>query len=186
MTRLDRFIQRMRIRQARSYVPSGGRVIDIGAHEGELFAVLGDHLAWGFGVEPLIDRTRHGANFVIEPGLFPAIRPARGGWDAVTLLAVLEHIPPAEQAAMADACHELLRPGGRVIVTVPSRAVDTVLSILRVLRLVDGMSLEQHYGFDPRQTARLFAPPRFRLLRHARFQFGLNNLYVFENNCRTA
>ncbi len=42
------------------------------------------------------------------------------------------------------------------------------------------MSLEEHYGFEPGDTAVIFAGPRFRLLHHSRFQLGLNHLYVFE------
>jgi hypothetical protein len=40
--------------------------------------------------------------------------------------------------------------------------------------------MEEHYGFDPADTERLFGPPLFRLVKKERFQLGLNNLYVFE------
>ena len=89
----------------------------------------------------------------MEPGFFPDRRPAGSNWDAVTLLAVLEHIPRAQQGPMAETCHDLLVPGGRVIITVPARAVDTILAILRFLHLIDGMSLEEHYGFEPPDPA---------------------------------
>jgi hypothetical protein len=63
---------------------------------------------------------------------------------------------------------------------VPAKTVDHVLSALRFLRLIDGMSLEEHYGFEPGDTVRIFSPPAFRLLHHSRFQAGLNHLFVFE------
>lgn len=180
MKRLDRFIQRWRMRQAVRFVPAGARLIDVGAHEGEFFKILGDQLVHGFGVEPLQKTELTGENFSIQPGFFPAVRPTETGWDAITMLAVLEHLPRGQQATLASACHELLRLGGRVIVTVPARAVDPILSVLRALRLVDGMSLEEHHGFEPADTARIFPPPAFRLLHHSRFQAGLNHLFVFE------
>lgn len=180
MKGLDRFIQRWRMRQAMRFIPTGARVIDIGAHEGELFRALGGKLQRGFGVEPLRDHELVEDNFSVVPGFFPAVRPDGGGWDAVTMLAVLEHIPVAAQPAVAGACRELLRPGGRVIITVPARAVDHILAVLRGLRLIDGMSLEEHYGFEPADTPRIFAPPAFRRLHHSRFQAGLNHLFVFE------
>ncbi len=182
MKRLDRFIQRWRMHQAMRFVPARVRLIDVGAREGEFFKILGDQLAFGFGVEPLQKTELTGENFSIQPGFFPAVRPTETGWDAITMLAVLEHIPRDRQAALASACHELLRPGGRVIVTVPARAVDHILSGLRFLRLIDGMSLEEHYGFEPADTARIFAQPAFRLLHHSRFQAGLNHLFVFERS----
>lgn len=180
MTGLDRFLQRWRIRQARRFVPDNARVIDVGAHDGELFAALGARLREGFGVEPLARAPHAAGRWVIQPGYFPAVRPPDAGWDAITMLAVLEHIPRAEQFMLAEACRELLRPGGRVIITVPGPAVDAILAVLRALRLIDGMSLEQHYGFEPADTLRVFAPPAFRLAHRSRFQLGLNNLFVFE------
>ena len=114
------------------------------------------------------------------PGYFPAVRPTEANWDAVTMLAVLEHVPTKEQPALAAACYKLLKPGGRVIITVPSMAVDHILTVLRGIRLIDGMSLEEHYGFEPTDTERIFAAPEFRTLHRSRFQGGLNHLFVFE------
>jgi hypothetical protein len=182
MKSLDRFIQRWRMRQAMRFIPGNARVIDIGAHEGELFVALGDRLARGFGVEPLRKADLEADKFLVVPGFFPAARPKDSGWNAVTMLAVLEHIPTSEQPALAAACHELLCPGGRVIITVPAKAVDHILAVLRWLRLIDGMSLEEHYGFEPADTERIFSAPSFRLLHRSKFQLGLNHLFVFERN----
>ena len=180
MKQLDRFIQRWRMRQAMRFIPGEARVIDIGAHEGELFKALNGKLVRGFGVEPLRQTPVEASNFTVVPGFFPASRPVESGWTAITMLAVLEHIPTAAQPALADACHELLRPGGSVIITVPAKAVDHILAVLRWLRLIDGMSLEEHYGFEPAGTEKIFGPPRFRLIHRSKFQLGLNHLYVFE------
>lgn len=182
MKALDRFIQRWRMRQAMRFIPHGAAVIDVGAHEGELFQALGDKLGRGFGIEPLRGDVLTTPKFTIAPGLFPATRPSSAGWDAVTMLAVLEHVPTKEQPPLAAACHELLKPGGRVIITVPAKAVDHILAVLRFLRLIDGMSLEEHYGFEPADTLRIFASPQFRLLHRSRFQGGLNHLFVFERS----
>jgi len=180
MRYVDRCLQRWRMRKALRWLPARVRLIDVGAHEGELFESLGSRLAEGFGIEPLIREPFRGAAYQVRPGFFPAVRPAAGPWDGITMLAVLEHVPAAEQAALADACHQLLRPGGRVIVTVPSPFVDRILALLKALRLIDGMSLEEHYGFEPGDVPGIFAEPRFRLRAHRRFQLGLNHLYVFE------
>ena len=155
-------------------------MIDVGAHQGELFQALGSRLQAGFGVEPLLAAPKESSVYVIHPGFFPEVRPQDKEWDAIMMLAVLEHIPRADQAALAEACYDLLRVGGRVIITVPSRAVDHILSVLKFMSLIDGMSLEEHFGFEPAETVRVFSPPRFKLVRHARFQMGLNHLYVFE------
>ena len=181
MKSLDRFLQNWRMRQALHHMRAKARVIDVGAHRGELFEKLGDQLQQGFGIEPLLASPLKRSSYIIQPGYFPAVRPPENdSWDAITMLAVLEHVPRSSQASLAKACHELLKPGGRVIITVPSQAVDHVLSVLKFLRLIDGMSLEEHFGFEPAETLRIFPAPQFKLIRHARFQLGLNHLYVFE------
>lgn len=176
---LDRVIQRLRIRAVLPHLPARVRLIDVGAHEGELFVALGERLITGFGVDPLAN-PKDAGNFTIRKGLFPETAPPeKNHWDAVTMLAVLEHIPPDVQARIAGQCHASLRDGGLVVVTVPSKVVDRILDVLRGLRLVDGMSLEEHYGFDPQETLQVFSAPRFRLVHHSRFELGLNHLYVF-------
>jgi hypothetical protein len=182
MKYVDRFLQDWRIRKGVRYLPRNARVIDVGAHQGELFRALGPGLRAGFGIEPLLRAPWETSRFAIFPGHFPAVRPKDNEWDAITMLAVLEHIPRSEQTALAEACYDLLRVGGRVIITVPSSAVDYILSTLRFMRAIDGMSLEEHFGFQPAETVRIFALPRFKLVRHERFELALNHLFVFEKN----
>ena len=60
------------------------------------------------------------------------------------------------------------------------RNTERILEVLKGLRLIDGMSLEEHHGYEVGHTATIFGPPDFRLVRHRRFQLGLNHLFVFE------
>jgi 2-polyprenyl-3-methyl-5-hydroxy-6-metoxy-1,4-benzoquinol methylase len=101
-------------------------------------------------------------------------------FDAVTMLAVLEHFPTSAHAPLAEGCRRFLKPGGQVIITVPSPRVDAILAVLQKLWLVHGMSLEEHHGYEVRQTAEIFSPPHFQLACHRTFQCGLNNLFVFQ------
>lgn len=180
MKAIDRLLQSWRQQVGMRWLGSDVRVIDVGAHRGELFEALGQRLRCGFGVEPLGSCERESARYTIHHGPFPTVRPEVKEWDAITMFAVLEHIPRAEQPALAGACYDLLRPGGRVVVTVPSKSVDAILSILRALRLIDGMSLEEHFGFEASETLSTFSPPQFKVVHQSRFQFGLNHLFVFE------
>ncbi|HAF11486.1 MAG TPA: hypothetical protein DCK98_15590 [Chloroflexi bacterium] len=176
---LDRFLQRWRISVAAPWIPSGARVLDVGCADGALFDVLRDRIAGGVGIDPdaATTRTREGVRLV--RGLFPADTPDER-FDAITMLAVIEHLPDSSYAAVGGAAARLLRDGGRLIATVPEPAVDRIVELLQVLRLAEGMSLEEHHGFATAQTPGIFEPAGFRLLAHRRFQLGLNNLFVFE------
>ena len=106
----------------------------------------------------------------------PVVEP----FDAVTMLAVLEHFPAEAYESLAEGCRRFLIPGGKVIITVPSHRVDQILPVLVKLRLVHGMSLEEHHGYEVHHTTEIFSPPYFTLVCHKTFQMGLNNLFVFK------
>lgn len=179
MRPLDRLLQRWRIARASPWLPDGAAVLDVGCADGALFRHIGARLGPGVGVEPALDGPRTVGHSELRPGRVPDAVPTGRTFDAVTMLAVLEHVPAAAQRALADACAGLVRPGGVAVVTVPSPAVDHVLAVLRVLRLVDGMSLEEHFGFEPAAVPHAFAAPHWELVQHRPFQLGLNHLFVF-------
>jgi len=96
----------------------------------------------------------------------------------IAALAVLEHIPVAEQSEFARACARHIAPAGRLAISVPSPMVDRIIGALKKARLLDGMHEDQHYGYDPELTPSIFAPHGFEVVHHRRFEFGLNHLFV--------
>jgi SAM-dependent methyltransferase len=177
---LDRYLRDVRIAKAGRFVEKGDVVVDVGCLDGAMFERWSETIEYGYGVDPTLAERREEPGYVLYPGLFPEVLPEDVRCDVITMLAVLEHIPKDGQAELAAACERILKPGGRVVITVPSPQVDTILEVLSRLRVIDGMSLEEHYGFDPTDTTGVFAPPAFRLAERRRFQLGLNNLFVFE------
>ncbi|MDY3554887.1 methyltransferase domain-containing protein [Gemmata sp. JC717] len=174
---LDRVLQRWRGSVARRWVPRGSRVLDVGCHHGEFLCALGSRLGVGVGLDPLAPNAS-GPRWALVRDRFPPASPLPdASFDAVVLLATLEHVPDKDEVARE--CFRVLRPGGRVVVTVPSRLVDPIVLALARLGLADGMSLDEHHGFNPAETRGLFARHGFRLLRWRPFQLGLNHLFVF-------
>lgn len=175
----DRALQVWRIRRALRWVRPGAHVLDVGCSDGALFRVAGARIASGVGVDLLDSGTwQGGAHAVRCTGAFPAAVPAGETFDAITMLAVVEHVDEPELKEWAHECVRLLRPGGRVVITVPSPAVDSILHVAMRLRLLDGMETHQHHGFDPNRVPELFGAAGLRLEVAQRFQLGLNNLFV--------
>jgi SAM-dependent methyltransferase len=179
VTWLDRFLQRWRIAKARPYVTAGARVLDLGCADGALFRQLAPRIGEGVGIDPELECSVPMGPHRLIAGWFPKDLPDDRPFDVITLLAVLEHVPLDRQPQLAEDCARLLKPGGHLVVTVPSPLVDRILGVLKFLRLIHGMSLEQHYGFDVRQTPTLFTGKGLKLVKARRFQLGLNRLYVF-------
>jgi SAM-dependent methyltransferase len=173
-------MQRWRIDKVRRYAPVGARLLDIGSSDGALYERF-RHLGQYVGIEPGLESDRSlGPNARLIRGMFPRDLSDRGPFDTICMLAVLEHIPPDAHPTIARGCFEHLRPGGHLVVTVPSPRADSVLRVLRFLRIIDGMSLNQHYGFHPGQVGPLFEQAGLRLVKKNRFQLGFNNLFVFQ------
>jgi SAM-dependent methyltransferase len=111
--------------------PDGGRVLDVGAGSGRDLARLLHHGYDAYGVEPaqavrraaiqrhpeLVDR--------LEAGSLPSIgQPFGGRFDGVVCSAVLMHVPDAELFDTAFALRALLRPHGRLLVSLPLSRAD--------------------------------------------------------------
>jgi len=176
----DRFLQLWRMRMASPWIVNGSRVLDIGCHDGEFLEYLGARIVESVGIDPETKTVELG-NYSLLRGTFaPQSDFATGYFDAAVMLATLEHMNDID--GIAQECARILRPGGRVIITVPSLIVDQLLAILIRARILEGMSLDQHHGLEPSQVPKAFVGNSFSLLAHKRFQLGFNHLYVFEKD----
>ena len=165
-------------------LPRGSRVLDIGTYDGTLHRLGG--LA-GMGIDPELADGEAPPGVTLVKGLFPSDMPPlpEGSFDAATAVAVFEHAPPDELADWADALARLVAPSGLLVITVPAAAVDKILHVLMRLRLVAGMEVHQHHGFEPHDLNTVFSGPAWRRRKHRTFQLGLNHLFVFERTSIT-
>ncbi|MGC2160338.1 MAG: class I SAM-dependent methyltransferase [Silvibacterium sp.] len=178
MTGIDRFIQHWRIGKAMQFIPEAAQVLDIGCADGALFRAF--HPGQGsIGVDPDLRTSVSLGSAELIAGFFPEALPDGRSFDVIAMLAVLEHVPSSEQAQLARNCFQFLKPGGKLIITVPSPMVDKILVVLKWLRLARGMKAEQHYGYDVNLTPGLFESAGFSLVQSKKFQLGLNNLFIF-------
>jgi len=182
MKTLDRILQNWRIAKVRPYMSNGIRVLDVGCADGVLFRHFKTEIREAIGIDPTLSESIEMDHCKLIAGHFPQNLPDAEPFDAVTMLAVVEHIPKKELHRWAAACAQLLKPGGHLLITTPSAAVDRILDVLKFLRLIDGMSLEEHYGFEPSDVPSLFSVGGMKLIHAKKFQLGLNNFFVFKKS----
>ena len=94
------------------------------------------------------------------------------------MLAVLEHLVKPE-SVLAEA-YRLLRPGGTLIMTWPSSAVDPLLKILTRIKLVnDELGFDQHQPRIPAAKLKtMLQRIGFTRIENGKFEMGLNNWLV--------
>ncbi|MAE97111.1 MAG: hypothetical protein CL910_20880 [Deltaproteobacteria bacterium] len=178
MKSLDRILQGWRIAKAAPWVRAGDRLLDIGCYDRSLIDRVHERVASAVGIDVLTEGADDEKVRIVQ-GSFPDdLAAPPESFDCITALAVFEHVE--DPRAFARACHRLLSPGGRTVLTVPHPAVDAILAGLIRLRVADGMAEEQHHGFDVTATPSFFELEGLSLRAATRFQLGLNRLFVFE------
>ena len=179
MKALDRELQRQRIRRALPFIRPGSSVVDVGCHEGAFLDAARDRVSSGIGVDLHQPESWVGDPFDLHVGRLPDLVDGGRTFDAIVARAVVEHRSQDELPAWSEAVPALLAPGGRLVITTPSPAVDRLLDLLITLRLLDGMDTDAHHGFDPRDVRGVFQGGPMEVEVSARFQLGLNHLFVF-------
>jgi 2-polyprenyl-3-methyl-5-hydroxy-6-metoxy-1,4-benzoquinol methylase len=177
---VDRLLQWWRIAKVRPYIRQGARVLDIGCADGALFRQLHSRIKSGVGTDIALQQSVGNGRFQLIAGQLPWDLAARGDFDVVTMLAVVEHLPVEVIPTLREQCSEALKPGGLLLITVPSVQVDRILHALMRLHLIAGMSLHEHHGFNPADVPRLFGGSGLRLIQARTFQLGNNHLYILQ------
>lgn len=111
--------------------PAGSRVLDVGAGSGRDLAALLRAGYDGRGVEPSAGLrqaavTAHPelADRLVE-GALPAIGvPFGGAFDGILCCAVLMHLPKVELFDASLALRQLLKPNGRILMSIPTARTD--------------------------------------------------------------
>ena len=144
----------------------------------ELLHLLNGHIRKGIGIDLIIKNSIALEHYTLCPGAFPHDFYSDQRFDVITMLAVVEHIPENQLQHVAETCYKYLMPKGRIIITAPHPRVDKILNILKTLGVIKGLSLEEHYGFNPEQLPDIFN--KWKLIKEERWELGLNYLFVFE------
>jgi 2-polyprenyl-3-methyl-5-hydroxy-6-metoxy-1,4-benzoquinol methylase len=183
MKAIDKFLRYWRVKVALNNGPkSMTSVFDIGCDDGYLLRKLAPVTSKQDGIDPRLCIEGIGNISKVKKGFFPASIEAEqmnGSYDAIFALAVFEHFTEVDIRESASVISKMLSDEGRLVVTVPHPFVDKILDVLMWLRLIDGQALEEHHEFNP-ETLLSYFSESLKLVKRQKFQFGLNNIFVFE------
>ncbi len=101
-------------------------------------------------------------------------------FDCLAMLACLNHITRREETLRE--CSRVLRPGGRILITMIPAWVGYFSHRIRRRhdpdQLERGMKDEEDWGLSTRSIRLLLERAGFELVGHHRFMWALNNLYI--------
>jgi SAM-dependent methyltransferase len=107
------------IKQVNREFPDGGKVLDIGAGDGAFLKSLGDK--WEKSATEGSETTRatlRAAGITCHRCLAEVVANSEGSFELVTMFQALEHF--ADFKDVLAGCLSLLKPGGRLVVSVPN------------------------------------------------------------------
>lgn len=167
--RLGELLKTWRIRAVLPHV--SGELLDIGCGTNDLVRAYGRGV--GVDVYPW-----ENVDLVVEDTSKLPFEAQR--FDTVTIVAALNHIPN-RQAVLAEV-HRVLRPGGRLVVTMIPPRLSAVWHFFRHPWDADqkdrGMKEGEVYGLTQRRVRELLAEAGFRVAAEKRFMLGINCLTV--------
>lgn len=101
-------------------------------------------------------------------------------FDTITIIAALNHIPNREE--VLKECNRLLRPGGKLIITMLTPRISRLWHKLRKKwdedQRLRGMKENEVYGFTRAEMKRLLTDAGFEIVKIKGFMLCLNSLYI--------
>ena len=177
---LEPLLRKMRLKQVLPYLRHypNCRLLDIGCGwEAKLLRTIEPYIAHGIGVDfkaPSIRTEKLETSLLVLRDNLPF---ENSSFDFITMLAVMEHLESDE--AMLKECYRFLRPGGGLLITVPSGYAKPVLEFFSYkLNLINPAEIRDHKRYYNKQdlVSLIDRIDGLCLKNHSYFQWRFNNL----------
>ncbi len=179
--KIDFFIQKRRIKLIEKHVPPHSYVLDLGCgHYPENLINLESKIEKAVGVDRDIpDKNFSSKIRFIETNIEQELPLPDNEFDCILILAVLEHLEHPQEVIRE--CHRVLKPGGRLIITIPTNYSKPILLTLATLGLISREEIFSHkHYFSRKEVEALLLKAHFKKLVSQAYNLGLNGLFVFE------
>lgn len=178
---LEYVVHGLRYHQVLSHFRDGGTLADLGSgDEPRFLRKVAKRVDKAWGLDPQAKPGQEANITLLAADVTKRLPFDDASLDQVTSLAVIEHVDHPE--AVLSECFRVLKPGGRLIMTTPSRMGILVHELMRRLGLIRDVKEDEHRDFlmSPDRLARWFADAGFSVTAADYFELGLNVIVVGE------
>jgi SAM-dependent methyltransferase len=181
---LEPMLADLRAHRANKLIPStlrAGRILDIGCGTYPYF-LAHTSFAEKFAIDqlPLPQQTASELkieSFTLDLEVEPHLPFEDNYFEAVTLLAVVEHLDPELMAMLFKEVYRTLKPGGMVVLTTPAAWSDGLLKFMARINLVSAEEIHEHaYAYTLPLLGWYFGQAGFEMtkVKFGYFEFMLN------------
>lgn len=181
---LEPFLRSMRLNQVLPFIKSypNCHLLDIGCGwDAKLLRSIESYIQKGVGIDfkaPLINEPKIET---IEANLKSTLPFPDKSFDLITLLAVLEHLD--DDFSILKESARVLKPGGGIVVTVPSWDAKPILEFLSYrMGIVNPDEIRDHkryYSYSD-MVNQITKIPELKIESHSFFQWKFNNLFFIK------
>jgi SAM-dependent methyltransferase len=171
---IEPILIRERYKKIEPFLPDGGVLVDIGCNDPPYtIEQVRQKMDFCIGIDAEVQNTIS-KNYELKQHFISKKLPIESELaNVITMLAVLEHLVYPQ--AVINECYRILKPGGILLLTVPSPLNKFPLEFLSKFGVVHKKMIDQHKNyFTHKQLREIFSKAGFKSIVVESFQLGLN------------
>jgi SAM-dependent methyltransferase len=182
--KLDELIANWRLSKVKKYITKGDAVLDFGCgYQAYFLNNIKNEISKGVGIDSDIEAHSINGNIELVKFNYEARLPFEdNSFNKIFLLAVYEHIPLDKTIPLLLELKRILKPNGKIILTIPTPNGKPVLEFMAYkLRVISIVQIADHVKYYAKEDMVEDAQKAgLKLTYHEYFQLGWNSMQVLE------